>query len=438
MENQTGKNKHLTYDQRCTILEEIKKGTSLKYIALKVGKDPTTISKEVKLHRYSKESISTRKGGGFECKHYYKCIKKSLCGGTTCPGYCKSCSIFNCSQTCKEFIKDICKQTKRFPYVCFGCHKQNNCRFTHYAYDPKLADKEYHESLISSREGVNLTVKEFNKIDDIVYDGVSRGLSIYAVINQHPELNVSERTIYRYIEQKYTKAKNYDLRRKVRYKKRYKSKVRSDEVNKYRIGRLYSDYIKFVADNQYIEIPQIDLIIGKQGDSQVLLTIIYPFSNFMVGYLIPNKEPSSVASIFYYLQDLVGIDKFKELFPAILTDRGSEFYEPDNIEIDNNTGEKRTCIFYCDSYSSYQKAQIEKNHEFVRYFIPKNKSLNRYSQDDINLMFSHINSYPRESKKGRVPYEIFSFIHGKELLDKIKIAYIHPSDLNLTPSIFKR
>lgn len=44
-QNKTGKNKHLTYEQRCTILEEIKKGTALKDIAEKVGKDPTTVSK---------------------------------------------------------------------------------------------------------------------------------------------------------------------------------------------------------------------------------------------------------------------------------------------------------------------------------------------------------------------------------------------------------
>lgn len=437
-QNVTGKNKHLSYDQRCTILEEIKKGTSLKDIANKVGKDPTTVSKEVKLHRYAKESRSIRKGGGLECKNYLKCTKRKLCGGTTCSGYCKSCSTYNCSQTCTDYVKDVCKQITRFPYVCLGCHKQANCRFTHYAYDPKIADREYRESLTTSREGINLTFNEFKKIDDIVFDGVSRGLSIYAIIQQHPEINVSERTIYRYIEQKFTKTINLDLRRKVTYKKRYKSKVRSDIVNKYREGRLYSDYIKFIADNQHIEIPQLDLVIGKQDDNQVLLTIIFPISNLMIGYLIPNKEPSSVASVFNNLYSLLGICQFKELFPAILTDRGSEFYEPENIEFDNNTGELRTKLFYCDSYSSCQKAQIERNHEFIRYFIPKGKSLNDFNQNDINLMFSHINSYPRESKRNHTPYEVFSFMHGKELLDKIKITLIEPGDLNLTSYIFKK
>lgn len=86
---------------------------------------------------------------------------------------------------------------------------------------------------------------------------------------------------------------------------------------------MYSDYIKFIADNQHIEIPQLDLVIGKQGDNQVLLTIIFPVSNLMIGYLIPKKEPSSVASVFNYLYSLLGSCQFKELFPAILTDRGS-------------------------------------------------------------------------------------------------------------------
>lgn len=53
-------------------------------------------------------------------------------------------------------------------------------------------------------------------------------------------------------------------------------------------------------------------------------------------------------------------------------------------------------------------------------------------------MFSHINSYPRESKRNHTPYEIFLFIHGKEILDKIKITNIEPGDLNLTTKIFKK
>ena len=48
--------KHLTLDDRITILTEIKNNTLLREIARKINKDPTTISKEVKLHRYIKET----------------------------------------------------------------------------------------------------------------------------------------------------------------------------------------------------------------------------------------------------------------------------------------------------------------------------------------------------------------------------------------------
>ena len=54
------KGKHLTLEERMTILNELVKGTKLSDISNKIGKDPTTISKEVKLHRYS-ELMDERK-----------------------------------------------------------------------------------------------------------------------------------------------------------------------------------------------------------------------------------------------------------------------------------------------------------------------------------------------------------------------------------------
>lgn len=84
------------------------------------------------------------------------------------------------------------------------------------------------------------------------------------------------------------------------------------------------------------------------------------------------------------------------------------------------TKEQKTKLFYCDSYSSYQKAEIECNHKMIRYVIPKSRSIDSFTQDNLNLLFSHINSYPRESKYGRKPYDITAMIIGKETLKKLR------------------
>ena len=69
-----------------------------------------------------------------------------------------------------------------------------------------------------------------------------------------------------------------------------------------------------------------------------------------------------------------GLKTFRKLFPVILTDNGSEFKYTLELEHTIDSA-KRTRIFYCDPQASWQKAHIEKNHEYIRYVILKGKSL---------------------------------------------------------------
>ncbi len=435
------KGKHMTLEQRDTILIEIKKGTSLKEIAEKVGKDPTSISKEIRKHRYIKEM--TR--GDYThpycciCSKTKECSKKKVCS-TSCMYECRRCTCKDPTKICRDFVMKTCSRITRYPYVCNGCTKTGSCRLNHYYYDPKIAQKEYKDVLVSSRSGIDSTEEAFHKLDEIISEGVKKGKSVYSILLNHPELSVSERTVYRYITNQYLQVKDHDLRNKVKMKPRKEYKYRDKEkkeIQAIRDGRTYEDYLKFLSENRQVCIPQLDLVIGKTSDSQHLMTLIFPLSNFMIGILVPNKEALSIVEAFHYIQSLIGIENFKMIFPAILTDRGREFIKAKEIETDSN-GELRTKIFYCDAYRSSQKAEIERNHELFRYFFPQGKSLNNLTQEDIDLIFSHINSYNRESKGGKTPYEIFEFLFGKEILDLLHIKKIPFDEIDLTRSLLKK
>lgn len=262
--------------------------------------DPTSISKEVKKHRYIKQM---KRGDDYHsycsiCSIVKDCHHKKLCS-PFCKDECKRCISKDPTIICKDFIIKECKRIKRFPYVCNGCSKIGNCRLNHYYYDPKLAHQEYSEVLVGSRSGINCTEELFKILDEIISNGVKNGKSIYAILLNHPEINVSERTIYRYIEERYLQVRNHDLRNKVKMKPRkaykYKDKL-SKEIKEIREGRTYDDYLQFLANNRQAYIPQLDLVIGKQSDSQYLMTLIFPFSNFMIGILIPNKEALTIVS----------------------------------------------------------------------------------------------------------------------------------------------
>ena len=134
----------------------------------------------------------------------------------------------------------------------------------------------------------------------------------------------------------------------------------------------------------------------------------------MIIILLPDCTQKSVIAAINKLCDTIGIRTFKKYFPIILTDNGSEFKNPWDIE-KNESGTQRTKVFYCDPYVSNQKARLEKNHEYIRYVIPKGRSMHRYTQDDINLLASHINSTARDSLNGVTPYDLAEMLLDKRI-----------------------
>ena len=434
--------KHLTLDDRITILTEIKNNTLLREIARKINKDPTTISKEVKLHRYIKETkraivFATK---GYFCQHYESCKTTGLCKLNKCYSLCKTCRSINCNKLCSHYEPYVCKRLKRFPYVCNGCEKNQGCKRTRYYYDPKIANNEYEISLKESRKGINLEEKSFKYLDNVITDGVKKGKSIYSILLNHPEIKSSERTIYRYIENKYLSITNLDLRNKVKMKprKNYNTKNKNNDDKKVRINRTYDDYIQFIADNPSIHGAQLDLVFGKQEEKVCLLNLIFPSINFMISYKLPNKEANTIVETINNIEKLIGYDNFVRLFPYILTDRGSEFIKANEIETSHINGKQRTRLFYCDAYTSSQKAQIERNQEFIRYYFPQGESILDLTQEMTDLMVSHINSYPREAKNNYSPIQLFKIIYGDDLLEKLNIKNIKFDDIILNKKLLKK
>ena len=102
------------------------------------------------------------------------------------------------------------------------------------------------------------------------------------------------------------------------------------------------------------------------------------------------------------------------------------------------SGESRTRIYYCDPNASWQKGSIERNHEFIRCFLPKGSSFDSLTQEKISLMMNHINSYCRGSLSNKCPHEMFEFFFGTETLHILECYRIPPNEVTLNRSIFKK
>lgn len=204
-----------------------------------------------------------------------------------------------------------------------------------------------------------------------------------------------------------------------------------------RIGRNYEAFESFMNRNPDTAAVQMDSVIGSKG-GKCLLTIHFVECSFMLAFLRDANTSKSVIDIFNYLDQILGKDIFNKFFPVILTDNGSEFSNPKAIEYRETKPIWRTSVFYCDAGSPYQKGAIEVNHELIRRVLPKGTSFNNLTQEDINLMMNHINSYKRKKLNNRSPYETFSFYHGEEVLHKLGCSPVAANDIMLKPALLKK
>ena len=387
------KYKHLTMSERIEIYSLLKQNVSIRKIAKALNRDPTTIAKEIKKHLEVKE---TGCGGRpfNQCKNSDKCLKSGVCGAEFCYTFCYKCS--RCNLYCKDFEEQVCERLVKAPYCCNGCPKTRSCHYRKKVYRANIAHSEYKHNLSESRKGFYIRKAEAKRIEQIIAQPILHGQSVHHVYLAHKdELTISERSIYTYIDGGVFNLKNIDLPRKVRYRAR--KKQAEPKIDRHcREGRTYEDYIAYIKENPSA-IVQMDTVKGGIS-GKVLLTLHFVTCKFMIAILRDANTSKSVIQTINQLDASLGREKFKELFPVLLTDNGCEFSNPARIEADLN-GEMRTRVFYCDRNRPDQKGSIEVTHEFIRRIIPRGQSLECYTQEDINLMMRHINSYGRKSLK---------------------------------------
>ena len=366
-----GNQKHLTLEDRKYIEKSLNAGCSFKDIARYLCKDPTTISKEIRLHRlsdwYHKGCFNNAHNF---CVHRYHCKKINACGKIIlCGVKCTTCPT--CNQTCPDFVKERCNRLDKAPYVCNGCPKAiNHCTIAHkYRYDAIFADRKYKECLSQSRAGINMTRHELHQKDMVITPLIFQGQSPYQIMTNHPELDISVRTLYSYLD-------------------------------------------------------------------KGILTFFLTREKLFLAFIMNRCTKGAVKLVFNKLEHQLGTYDFLTLFNTILTDRGSEFGDPESLENGIN-GIMRSSIYYCDPMRSSQKGGIEQTHTMLRMILPKKTSFEYLTQWDLRTIVDHINSTPRESLGGRTPYDVALENYGIDILKALQLRPIPPDEVNLTPKLIR-
>lgn len=435
MANKKKKKRHLTLTDRTYIEQELVRGSTFRDIGKALGKDPSTISKEVRLHyEVVKETPSAHHC--HSCLHFHDCEKQHLCGSIACNRHCKHCSTSYKLRNCKDQSFFSCSLPTKPPYVCNACEIRQSCHLEKHMYKANKAQAEYEETLVNSRVGINMTRQELEELDSMISPLIKKGQPLSHIFAVHADdIPVCRRTLYNYLDQRVFEARNIDLHRRVRYKKRRPSNSPSRDIQqRYRNKRTYKDFEFYMEQHPDASVVEMDTVKGTREAGKCLMTLLFRSCNFMLIILLPRCSQECVVNAINSLVETISLRLFRKYFEVILTDNGAEFKNPWDIEKDSE-GRHRCYVFYCDPYASNQKGKLEKNHEFIRYVIPKGKSMQSYTQADINKLASHINSTARDSLNGATPFALAKLLIDKRIPALTGQFEVSPDDVLLKPEL---
>ena len=426
---------HLTESDRQRIEYGLRQGMSFQQLALELGKSRTTISREVLKHRQASEKGAAGRITN-RCIYRKSCNIWHLCVGRRCRRRCSACS--NCNRVCPEFKEDVCSKLSQTPYVCNGCPDEFKCVLKKQFYISSSANCEYRQLLVESRNGANLTEAEQAVISSLIHAGTQSGQSVHHIMASNKDsFTVCEKTVYRYINGGIIRTKRGDMPRSCRMKPRKRKSVEHKVDARCRINRTYDDFKKYREEHPDSPVVEMDSVIGKVG-GKVLLTMNFNHCALMLAFLRNSNNSQSVIDVFNMLEECLTIEVFQTLFPVILTDNGSEFSNPDALERSPASGKVQTRIFYCNPYSSWQKGHVENNHLNLRKVLPKGRDLENFTQDDINMVVSHINGLSRKSLNDASATTLFETLYGKEILEKLGLKFISENAVRLLPDLINK
>ena len=420
---------HLTLAERQMIETGISHGSTKAAIAKTLGKDKSTIGKEIKLHRVKSFSISYP----LDCSLFPKC---------------KNRNTFLCNLQCPSYIQFTCKRRDRSPGACNGCEKYSRCHYDKYRYSASQADSEYRDSLVSTRLGINATLSQIKELGLLIQPLLKQGQSVYAILQNHPEINLTEKTLYHYIEEGVFQNAGVsitcmDLKRQVRRKLAKKKSIEYSprKDRSYLKGRTHKEYTEFKEMNPDASVVEMDTVYNDGSNGPFLQTFKFMKYDFLFCVYHQQKTSQTMLEGILLLESILGEQIFNEEVMVLKTDRGSEFILAEQAEI-RNDGTRRTRLFYCDPMASWQKGSLENIHLLIRDICPKETDLYALgldSQEKANRISSHINSYSKKKLNNKTSFSVLKFFN-KEMADKLisqGLTEIPPDQVILKPYLLK-
>ncbi len=159
---------------------------------------------------------------------------------------------------------------------------------------------------------------------------------------------------------------------------------------------------------------EMDLIVGREGSRPVLLTMVERKTREPLAFKLPDKRAASVRKVFDHLER--STPDFKERFRSITTDNGSEFLEYEKL-VQSIHGGKRFAVYYCHSYSAWEKGGVENLNRMFRRWFPKGTDFSRVPKREVADFLDWASHYPRRVLDWKCPAELAASHRFPEDLD---------------------
>lgn len=278
-------------------------------------------------------------------------------------------------------------------------------------YNPDEADRKARENLKAKGAGLKIgnDVKLANFLEELVIEQKYSPDAALAKARQQQEnfsTMICTTTFYSYIDKGiFLKLTNKDLPVKKDQKRKYR-KVRQSRPSK---GESIENRPDNIDTREEIGHWEMDTVKGKQGVTKsCLLVLTERKTRDEIVAKLPDQKAESVVNALDQLEKKWG-DMFYNVFKSITVDNGSEFADYEGMEKSCRREGKRTTIYYCHPYSSYERGSNENQNKMIRRHIPKGTDFDDKTDEEIAQIESWINEYPRRT---------LGYCSSKELFEK--------------------
>ena len=235
----------------------------------------------------------------------------------------------------------------------------------------------------------------------IIKDKYSPAAALAAARKAGFMTSVCVSTLYSYIEKRVF----MDLSNKHLWVKSKKKKRSGSSEQRIAHPKLPSiaDRPDYINDRSELGHWEMDLVVGKENKGPVLLTLTERVTRQEMIFKLPDKKAATVCSVFDRLEKTT--PKFKEKFQSITTDNGPEFLVLEKLQ-ESIHGGKRFDVWYCHSYSAWEKGSNENHNRMIRRWFPKGTDFSKVTKKRVAAVQEWMNNYPRRILGWNTPNEM--------------------------------